>query len=83
VFATQRDAEQEQKRKDSILASKRNQSLQPFWKDFNEGISSMGAKLDPNKDPNVPSHRISVSKKKTPNKFDGSALRTNPAMNQT
>ena len=43
----------------------------------------MGAKLDPQKDLNVPSHRITVTKKKTPKKFDGSALRGNPAMNQT
>ena len=71
VFATQRDHELEQKRKDGILASKRNASLQPFWKDFNEGISSMGAKLDPNREANVPSHKITVSKKKTPRKFDG------------
>jgi len=66
-----------------MLASKRNASLQPFWKDFNEGISSMGNKLDPNQDPNVPSHRISVSKKKTPKKFAPGSMRPNPAMNQT
>ena len=43
----------------------------------------MGAKLDPAREASVPSHKITVSKKKTPRKFDGQSMGRSNNMNQT
>lgn len=52
------DADNEKKRQGDIAQAKKNAAVQPFWKDFNEGISQKGKVIDPDRTASVPSHKV-------------------------